>query len=182
MLVSLKNTDNLKTNEIIGQRLKLLISRELQRTDNEGRLIKGKYSSIQDFFDKIQERIDKNCNIEFSDESRKSTQVNNPNTYNKYLNGKNSMKMYVLKQICIELKCSANFLMGITPVNSDYTGSILRLLTDIDDRISYEWDEIDSDIIHIDYYGTSLSYRDIELEEKLKDLINASLFIDCKKK
>lgn len=180
MLVSLKNTDNLKTNEIIGQRLRLLISRELPRKDKEGRLIKGKYLSIQDFFDKVQERIDKDCNIEFSD--RKNTQVNNPNTYNKYLNGTNSMKMYVLKQICIELKCSANFLMGITPVNSDYVGSILRLLTDIDDRISYEWDEIDSDIVHIDYYGTSLSYRDTELEEKLKDLINASLFIDCKKK
>ena len=92
------------------------------------------------------------------------------------------MSMYVLQQICIELDCSANYLLGITPINSDYTGSILRLLTDIDECISYEWDEVESDLIHIDYYGTTLSYRKEELTQKLKDLINAFFFIDSKKK
>lgn len=181
MLISLKDITNLTTTEIIGQRLRSLINRELPHTDKDGKRITGKYSSIQDFWDKIQERIDKDCSIEF-DRQRKKTQVNNRNTYQKYLNGTTAMSMYVLQQICIELDCSANYLLGITPVNSDYTGSILRLLTDIDECISYEWDEVDSDLIHINYYGTTLSYRTEELSQKLKDLINAFFFIDSKKK
>ena len=66
MLISLKDTTNLTTTEIIGQRLRLLINRELPHTDKDGKRITGKYSSIQDFWDKIQERIDKDCSIEFN--------------------------------------------------------------------------------------------------------------------
>lgn len=166
MFVSLQNVENLKTTEIIGIRLKTLIKNAIK---------KGKYTNQQDFFDCVQKRLDESNN---SESSRVS--INNQNTYSKYLNGSINMKLDVLKQICIELDCSANFLMGITPINSDYSGSILKLLTSIDSGITYAWDETEPNIIHIDYYGTILSYDETVLANKLKNLISALLFIDSK--
>ena len=161
MIVSLGDCDNCKTTEIVGKRLKGLIKRAIKE---------GKYNSQKEFFERVQERINDT-----------SIDLTNSNTYNKYLNGGTNMKLDVLKQICIELKCSANYLMGITPFNSDYSGAILRLLGDIDSNITYSWDPIESNVININYYGTTLSYKENELAEKLKDLISASLFVDSKK-
>lgn len=162
MIVSLSDCDNCKTTEIVGKRLKGLIKRAIKE---------GKYSSQQEFFERVQLRINDT-----------STDITNPNTYNKYLNGGTNMKIDVLKQICMELNCSANYLMGITNFNSDYSGAILKLVSDIDNRITYKWDANEIDVIHIDYYGKVLTYGAEELGNKLKDLINATLFIDSKKK
>ena len=161
MITSMLNCDNYKTTEIIGKRLKGLIKRAIKE---------GKYSSQQDFFDQVQKRIE-NTN----------TDVTNPNTYNNYLNGGTNMKLDVLKQICIELDCSANYLMGISFANTDYQGSILRMIYDIDPKINIMWDEYETDMVQIDYYGKTITYDCDELKNKIKDLINATLFIDSKK-
>lgn len=155
-----------KVSICIGTRLKMLIKHEIQRK---------KYKSIQEFFDNVQSQIDKN-----EIEEKKKPQVNNPNTYNKYLNGSTEMKYFVFKEICSELGCSANYLMGLTPFNSDFGGSVLTLLNSINGVELYPWDENEPDIIGINYCGKEIFYDENELEKKIKTLIEATLFIDTK--
>ena len=178
MIISNSDNSNLTTNEILWKRLKTLISREIIHKDKNGEEV-GRYTSIQNFFDVIQDRIENNCEVEFKGDKKKTT-VNNANTYNKYLNGTNSMKPYVLREISKELHCSINYLLGITPINSDYVGSVLRLL-ESNKKIICFWDQIDDDLLHINYFGNEITYTTNELKNKIENLIMAQLFIDSQK-
>ena len=92
MVISVSEDGNITTNQIVGKRLKGLLKRAIDE---------GRYSSHKDFFDRLNDRLEKIESVE------KSTHVNvnNPNTYAKYLNGGTTMKLYVFREICRELDC-----------------------------------------------------------------------------
>lgn len=105
--------NDLTTKKLVGERLRKLIKQEIKNQ---------KYRDQQDFFSKVQKRIDKN-NTE-----KISVNVSNVNTFNKYLTGETNMKIEVLKQICIELNCTSDYLLGLTPHNMNTLDIIRNLI------------------------------------------------------
>lgn len=166
MIISLTADENIKTTEIIGKRLKGLLKRAIKE---------GRYNSQQAFFDILNERLKK---VELLEDSH--VDMTNYNTYAKYLNGRSNLKMYVFKEICEELDCSPAYLLGLTVVNSDPTGTILKFINDLGEDVTVNIDD-DTDCIYIDYHGTELHFEVDELTKKIQDLVDATLFVEAKK-
>lgn len=114
----------------------------------------GRYSSIQDFFNSVSNRLT-------------TTDIANPGVFNKYLSGSVNMKIETLRQICIELHCSADYLLGFTPFNKGVSGNIYYLLHNIDNDI-----EIAEDLE--DYNKTVITYKNkkiaVDNDNLVKDI------------
>lgn len=160
------NTDNLKTTEIVGKRLKYLIKYAIKD---------GKYKSQQDFFDCVQSRIDASGNPE-----KASVAINNQNTYSKYLNGGTNMKLDVLKHICLELGCTADYLLGVSPVNRNFLGSAYMLVRDMGFEISCNPENEDE--IGVMFNGQLLEFSYDELKAELENIFEYTLYRKSTKK
>lgn len=150
--------NNIKTTEIVGKRLKALIKREIKN---------GKYSSQQDFFEKINTRIMYKEEIE-----NVSTDIANRNVYNKYLSGKTNMNLFVLKEICLELNCTADYLLGISPINKNFLGSAYKVLFDLGYDVTTDYE----DNLLIKYRGKEIELDYEELQKEIENLFEYQLF------
>lgn len=168
MVISVSEDGNITTNQIVGKRLKGLLKRAIDE---------GRYSSHKDFFDRLNDRLEKIESVE------KSTHVNvnNPNTYAKYLNGGTTMKLYVFREICRELDCSPAYLLGLTVFNNDPSGTILKFINSLGDGVTIERNWENEDEIYINYHGTELYLDRDTLTKKVQELVDCALFLEAKK-
>lgn len=162
MIFNLRNNENLKTSEIIGKNLKGVIKRRIEE---------GDYKSQIDFFNRVQERLEATGN-----ESKVT--VNNPNTYNKYLTGENNMKLDTFKMICIESNSTADYLLGLSPVNRDFLGGVYKFISDMGYKIGV--DPENEDNIRIYYNNQYLKFDYHEIKEEIKLLFEYLLFVKSK--
>lgn len=159
MIVSLDD-GSIRVTQTLGKRLKYLIKRGIKEE---------RYRNQQDFFDKIQDRI-----IESGNNDLAKVMVNNANTYNKYLSGGNNMKLEVLYHICKELNCTADYLLGLSPVNRNFLGSIYKVLRDMGYEV--ESNPENEDQICVMYEGKELDLSYNELEESIHSILDYLLF------
>lgn len=165
MIMSVED-GSIRVTQILGKRLKYLIKRGIKE---------GRYHNQQDFFDKIQERIWQSENAEIG-----IVTVSNPNTYNKYLSGGNNMKLEVLYHICKELNCTADYLLGLSPINRNFLGSIYRVIRDMGYEV--ETNPENEDQLSIMYEGKEIKLSYNELEESIHTILDYLLFRKSKKK
>lgn len=165
MIVSM-DEGGIRVTQTLGKRLKYLIKRGIKE---------NKYHNQQDFFDKIQKRIQDSENAELG-----TVMVNNPNTYNKYLSGGNNMKLEVLYHICKELNCTADYLLGLSPINRNFLGSIYRVIRDMGYEV--ETNPENEDQLSIMYEGKEIKLSYNELEESIHTILDYLLFRKSKKK
>ena len=168
MIISLSSDTDLTTNQVVGKRLKGLLKRAISE---------GRYDSNKDFFDRLNDRLEK---IETAEKST-HVNVNNPNTYAKYLNGGTTMKLYVFREICKELDCSPAYLLGLTVFNNDPSATILKFINSLGDGVTIEREWENEDELHITYHGTELFLDRITLTKKVQDLVDCALFLEAKK-
>lgn len=159
MIVSLDD-GSIRVTQTLGKRLKYLIKRGIKEE---------RYRNQQDFFDKIQDRI-----IESGNNDLAKVMVNNANTYNKYLSGGNNMKLEVLYHICKELNCTADYLLGLSPVNRNFLGSIYKVLKDMGYEVESNPENVDQ--ICVMYEGKELYLSYNELEESIHNILDFLLF------
>ena len=137
---------HLNTTQIVGTRLKSLIKRAVKEK---------KFKSQADFFNSIGENgIDKD-------------------TYSKYLNGTNNMKLDRLKEICLKLDCSSDYLLGLTPFNRRFAGIGSTLY-----KMGYtiEWDEYEADYMTISKDGLQFRCTERDIEDKFVEVLSFVMF------
>lgn len=159
MIVSLED-ENIRVTQTLGKRLKYLIRRGIKE---------GRYHNQQDFFDKIQSRI-----IESGNSDLAKVMVNNANTYNKYLSGLNNMKLEVLFYICQELNCTADYLLGLSPINRNFLGSTYKVLGDMGYEV--ESNPENEDQICVTYEGKNIFLSYDELQATMHNILDFVLF------
>lgn len=146
MIIDTREINNLTTTQIVGTRLKSLIKRAVKEK---------KFKSQADFFNSIGENgIDKD-------------------TYSKYLNGTNNMKLERLKEICLKLDCSSDFLLGLTPFNRKFAGIGSTLY-----KMGYSivWNEYETEYMTISKDGLQFECTEQEIEDKFSELLSFIMF------
>ena len=94
-------------------------------------------------------------------------------TFSKYLNGKNNMTLDRLKEICLKLDCSSDYLLGLTPFNKRFAGIGSTLY-----KMGYtiEWDEYEADYMTISKDGLQLRCTEREIEDKFVEVLSFVMF------